>query len=162
MQIVIAPTVTKLPAGAARAVLVTGSHGGVYPGQLAALAGVRAAIFHDAGIGRAEAGIASLALLQGIGIAAAAVSHLSARVGDAGDMMARGVISRANAAAAAGGVMAGMACAVAAELLGSAPLRQGRLDAAEERRNVIAAMPRASNAGSRAMPACSMPMPASL
>jgi hypothetical protein len=135
MPIIIAPTVTKLPPGSAGAVLVTGSHGGVYPGQLAVLAGVRAVIFHDAGIGKAEAGIASLPLLQGLGIAAAAVSHWSARVGDAEDMMARGVISRANAAAV--GVLPGMTCAEAAERLHAAVIRRARLDGAEERRSVV-------------------------
>ena len=38
MPIVTAPTVTKLGADARGAVLVTGSHGGVYPGGLAAKA----------------------------------------------------------------------------------------------------------------------------
>jgi hypothetical protein len=57
VAIIFAPTATKLPASSRGAVLVTGSHGGVYPGRLAAKAGVRAAIFHDAGIGRDAAGI---------------------------------------------------------------------------------------------------------
>ena len=134
--VIIAPTITKLPPGALGAVLVTGSHGGVYPGQLAAAAGVRAVIFHDAGIGRDEAGVASLALLESVGIAAAAVSHLSARVGDADDMMARGRISRANAPAEALGVHAGLACATAATRLRAATLRRECLDATEERRSV--------------------------
>ena len=120
--IVVAPTVTRLPADARGAVLVTGSHGGLYPGALAVRAGVRAAVFHDAGIGREEAGIASLAMLGRLGIAAAAVSHLTCRVGDTADMMARGRISRANAVAAACGVAAGMPCAEAAALMRAAPL----------------------------------------
>jgi hypothetical protein len=136
MEIVIAPTVTKLPPGSLGAVLVTGSHGGVYPGQLAVSAGVRAVIFHDAGIGREQAGIASLPLLEALGIAAAAVSHRSARVGDADDMMARGVISRANAPAAALGVMPGVSCLAAAELLRAATLQRERLAGSEERRSV--------------------------
>ncbi len=136
MQIVIAPTITKLPPDSRGAVLITGSHGGVYPGQLAVAAGVRAAIFHDAGVGREEAGIASLTLLEALGIPAAAVAHTSARVGDADDMMARGSISRANAAAAALGVEPGLGCATAADLLRAATLRQERLAATEERRSV--------------------------
>jgi hypothetical protein len=134
--IVIAPTITKLPPGVLGAVLVTGSHGGVYPGQLAVAAGVRAVVFHDAGIGLDEAGVASLALLANVGIAAAAVSHRSARVGDADDMMVRGVISRANAPAAALGVRSGMACAAAAKRLRAAVLRREHLPASEERRSV--------------------------
>jgi len=143
VRVVVAPTVTKLPPGSAGAVLVTGSHGGVYPGQLALLAGVRAAVFHDAGIGMADAGVASLALLQTLGIAAAAVSHRSARIGDAEDMLARGVIGCANAAAAAVGVVPGQACAAAVDLLRAAPtreapMREARLEGAAERRSVIA------------------------
>ncbi|GGF33862.1 hypothetical protein GCM10011611_45120 [Aliidongia dinghuensis] len=120
VDVVVAPTVTKLGPEASGAVLVTGSHGGLYPGRLAVAAGVRAAIFHDAGLGRDEAGVGSLTLLDGLGIAAAAVSHLSARIGDTDDMLARGRISRANGAAQALGVVAGMACVAAADLLKAA------------------------------------------
>ena len=136
VPVLIAPTITKLPEGCAGAVLVTGSHGGVYPGSLAIKARVRALIFHDAGIGRDEAGIASLALLDAAGIAAAAVSHLTARVGDTADMLARGRISRANAAAASCGVTAGMTCAAAAERLRSAEWRQSEVAAVAEGRIV--------------------------
>lgn len=132
--IVLAATATKLPEAARGGVLVTGSHGGVYPGKLAAQAGVRGAIFHDAGIGLGEAGIGSLALLGRLGIAAAAVSHMSARVGDTEDMMARGVISRANPAALAVGVARGMPCAEAARLLRAAPWRQAPPPEASEGR----------------------------
>ena len=45
-------------------------------------AGVRAAVFNDAGIGLDDAGIAGLSRLQSIGMAAVAVSHASARIGD--------------------------------------------------------------------------------
>ncbi len=105
--VVVADTITKLPPGAAGSVVVSGSHGGRYPGYLAAVGGVRAVILCDAGIGRDEAGIGSLPYLDAFGIAAAAVSHLSCRIGDTGDMLARGRISRANAAAAMLGVAPG-------------------------------------------------------
>jgi hypothetical protein len=134
--IIAAPTATKLPAASRGAVLVTGSHGGLYPGRLAALAGVRAVIFHDAGIGRAQAGIASLAILEGLGIAAASVSHLTARVGDTGDMLARGRISAVNGPAAIVGVVVGMGCAAAAELLRAAPWRLGEPPSVAEGRVV--------------------------
>jgi hypothetical protein len=116
-RILEAPTITSLPADARGAVVVSGSHGGRYPGYLAAKARLRAVIFNDAGVGRDGAGIGSLAYLERYGIAAAAASHASARIGDAADMMARGVISHANAPAAAVGVASGMACHVAAERL---------------------------------------------
>jgi len=136
VPVLIAPTITKVPDSCAGAVLVTGSHGGVYPGSLAIKARVRALIVHDAGIGREEAGIASLALLDAAGIAAAAVSHLTARVGDTADMLARGRISRTNAAAASCGVAEGMPCAEAAERLRAAEWRQTEVAAVAEGRTV--------------------------
>ena len=69
-RITVAPTITKLPEGAAGAVLITGSHGGAYPASLAAKARVRALIFHDAGMGREDAGVAAL----GLAIPAVAIS----------------------------------------------------------------------------------------
>ena len=62
MPIIEAPTITSLPPEAAGAVVVSGSHGGHYPGYLAAKARLRAVIFNDAGVGRDGAGIASLAV----------------------------------------------------------------------------------------------------
>ncbi len=135
-EIVSAPTITRLPPGTPGSVLVTGSHGGLYPGRLAVLARVRAVLFHDAGIGLDEAGVASLAMLERLGIAAAAVSHLTCRVGDPADMMARGRLSRANRQAEACGLSPGMPCAEAAALLRDAPWREAQPDAAEEGRTV--------------------------
>lgn len=119
--ILLADTITKLPPEADGAVVVSGSHGGLYPGFLAAQAGARAVIFNDAGIGRDEAGIGSLAYLAALGIAAATMSHLSCRIGDTDDMLAHGRISRANASAQALGVADGMACPDAAQRLTGAP-----------------------------------------
>lgn len=124
--IVVADTITRLPPHAAGAVVVSGSHGGRYPGYLAAAAGVRAVILCDAGIGRDEAGIAALPLLETLGIAAAAVSHLSCRIGDTADMMARGRISRANRHAAALGVETGNTTLDAAHRLTAAALVSAR------------------------------------
>lgn len=138
MPIVTAPTVTKLGPEARGAVLVTGSHGGVYPGGLAAKAQVRAVIFHDAGLGRGDAGIGALTLLAKLGIAAAAVSHMSARVGDTDDILARGIISRFNAVAGEAGITRAMPCAVAAEMLQAAPWRIAQAPPApDEARTVL-------------------------
>ena len=49
---ILADTITKLPPEAEGAVIVSGSHGGRYPGQLAAKAGARAVILNDGGVGR--------------------------------------------------------------------------------------------------------------
>src|SRR5215210_5970371 len=119
--ILAADTITKLPPDAAGQVVVSGSHGGRYPGYLAARAGLRAVILNDAGVGKDEAGIGSLAYLAGLGVAAAVVSHASCRIGDTQDMIARGRVSRSNDAARKVGVSPGMACLEAAVLLTSAP-----------------------------------------
>ncbi|BBK29612.1 hypothetical protein EDC65_0007 [Stella humosa] len=80
-------------------VLIAASHGGVYSGYLAAKAKVRAAVFNDAGVGLDQAGIGGLAYLEALGVPAAAVYHSSCRIGDARDMVDRGLVSHANAPA---------------------------------------------------------------
>ena len=134
-MIVLAGTITKLPAEAAGAVVVCGSHGGRYPGFLAARARLRAIILNDAGIGLDEAGIGGLPYLEVVGMAAATVGHLSCTIGDAADMMAHGRVSRANAVAAALGVLPGMGCAEAAECLRAAASAQGSGDPVGEGRS---------------------------
>jgi hypothetical protein len=119
--ILAADTITKLPADAAGQVVVSGSHGGRYPGHLAAEAGLRAVILNDAGIGKDEAGLGCLPYLDALGIAAATVSSASCRIGDTEDMLARGRISCSNYAAVQVGVYPEMACLEAAVLLTSAP-----------------------------------------
>ena len=118
--IVLRDSVTKTEPGDVGCVLVTGSHGAVYAANLAARAGSRAAIFNDAGIGKDGAGIAGLAYLQGLGMAAAAVAHDTARIGDAGDAWARGTIGHVNGRAAALGCAIGQPCAEAARNLRAA------------------------------------------
>lgn len=134
---VLADSITKLGADAVGAVVVCGSHGGVYPGYLAAVGEVRAVVLNDAGVGMDAAGIGSLAYLQALGIAAACVAHSSCRIGDAKDMLLRGMISHANAHAAALGVRAGQACAEAAALLTAAAIRKVSGRAAVENRRVV-------------------------
>jgi hypothetical protein len=118
--ILLADSVTALSAAHTGCVLVAGSHGGLIAARYAAHAQVRAVVFNDAGIGCDEAGVAGLAWLEARGVAAAAVSHDSARIGDAADSLARGRVSRANAQARALGVAAGQSCAHAAQLLRAA------------------------------------------
>ena len=106
-------------------VLVAGSHGGVIAAYLGAEAGVHALILNDAGLGKDRAGIAGLVYLEEIGMAAAAVDCMSARIGDGADMLARGVISHANVFAALCGVVAGQSCRDAAERMRRAAPRSG-------------------------------------
>src|SRR6266852_1217871 len=115
--IVTADSITRIADEAAGAVVVNASHGGVYAAYLAAKLGVAAAIFNDAGVGRDRAGIGGLPYLDALGIAAATVGHMTARIGDGADMLARGVITHANALAASLGVRCGMSCGDAAAAL---------------------------------------------
>lgn len=94
-------SITEAIGPGAGKLVVSGSHGGLSAGRFAVQAGVRVAVFNDAGVGRDEAGIAGLALLQDAGIAGCTVSHHSARIGEARSTLDDGVISHVNQAAAA-------------------------------------------------------------
>jgi hypothetical protein len=116
--IVTADSITRISeAGARGAVVVNASHGGVYAAYLAAKLGAVAAIFNDAGVGRDGAGIGGLDYLQELGVPAATVGHMTARIGDGADMLARGTITHANPLALALGCRPGIACRAAAEAL---------------------------------------------
>lgn len=123
-----ADSVTELGAEHRGAVVVAGSHGGRIAASYASQGGVHAAIFNDAGIGKDQAGITGLAALEAIGMAAAAVSHQTARIGDGAHTLENGVVSRVNALAAACGVRAGMKAREAAELLRKAPAPRSALE----------------------------------
>ena len=99
------------------AIVVSGSHGGASSGAYALEVPLRAAFFNDAGIGKDEAGVVALQMLQSSGIAAGTVSHCSARIGDARDCWENGVISRCNAAARALGIEPGASLRVALSAL---------------------------------------------
>lgn len=130
-------SVTKLPPEAAGAVVIGGSHAAVYAAYLSAKYGCRAAIHHDAGIGKDEAGVSGLDYAQKLGMAMAAIAGASARIGDAEDLLARGIVSRANALAASCGVAAGMSCREAAERLKTAPWPHAAPPAKGEARHVV-------------------------
>lgn len=125
--ILTADSVTELDARHRGAVLVAGSHGGRIAAYYASRAGVHAVILNDAGIGKDEAGVAGLAALEGVGMAAAAADSATARIGDGADTLARGIVSRANALAAACGVVPGMPVRDAAVRLTRAPAPRGAL-----------------------------------
>ena len=117
VTVLVHDSVVKLPPEAQGAVVIGGSHAAAYAAYMSAKFGCRAAIHHDAGIGKDEAGVGGLAYADRLGMAMAAVATDSARIGDGQDMYARGVISRANRLAEQCGVRAGMGCREAAELL---------------------------------------------
>ena len=88
-------------------VVVSASHGGASSAEYAMGQKLAAAFFNDAGVGKDDAGIAALELLEQSKVPAGTVSHLSARIGDAEDMWEHGVVSHVNASARARGLKEG-------------------------------------------------------
>jgi hypothetical protein len=118
--------------------VICGSHAGRYPGLLAARAGVRAIVLSDGGIGLRRAGVAGLGVLADAGIPAVAVSHTSARIGDAADILDRGVVSESNTPASRLGCNPGMTAHEAAARLAKASTPPaGELPAIAEGRHLI-------------------------
>jgi hypothetical protein len=103
-------SVSRVKKEATRSIVVTGSHAGLLGGKADDIlaADVFAAFFNDAGGGKDDAGFRRLPLLDARGIAAATVSHLTARIGDGPSTYETGVLSRVNEAAARLDLKAGM------------------------------------------------------
>jgi hypothetical protein len=77
----------------------------------------RGVIGSDGGFGRNRMAVAGLYILNGIGVAAAAVGLLSARLGDPGSIYEDGCVTLVNAVAGQAGVRVGQRARDAAELL---------------------------------------------
>ncbi len=120
-------SVTQLTADARGRVAYCASHGSEYSALYAAEKGLSAVILSDAGVGRDCAGIAGIARLDEMGMAAAAISHRSARIGDGLDGIGRGVISYVNDCATSVGVRPGMQAAEALARLAAAELKPVRV-----------------------------------
>ena len=103
-----ADSITRVGTDAAGAVVVNGSHGGIYAAYIAAKLRVAAAVFNDAGIGIDEAGVTRLPALDDRGVAAATVAAASARIGDARSTYEDGILTRVNRRGAALGIAPGM------------------------------------------------------
>lgn len=106
-RVVIMDSITKVTPEDEGAIVVAASHGGASSGEFALDVPLRLVVLNDAGIGKDEAGIAALAMLESRGVACAAVGHDSARIGDSQDMWAEGVLSRLNGRAEALGLRQG-------------------------------------------------------
>lgn len=108
------------------------SHGGRYSGYYAASKGVSAVILNDAGIGREQAGLGGVRMLEGLGVPAAAVSGRTARIGDGKDNLTRGILSFVNAPAAALGLQVGMKAAEALDRLAASTLQPASAPSKED------------------------------
>ncbi|GJD95245.1 hypothetical protein [Methylobacterium iners] len=98
-------------------VFVTAPHCGETMAEYTLAVRPRGIIANDAGLCKDRSGVIGLAMLEREGIPAAAVGALSARIGDEISSYQDGVISEANAQAAARGVKPGMPCREAAHAL---------------------------------------------
>lgn len=108
-RVLVMDSIAQVAADDADAIVVAASHGGASSAHYALQVPLALVVFNDAGVGKDAAGIAGLKLLQERGVAAAAVSHSSARIGDAQDMWDHGQISHVNAAARRWGLVPGAA-----------------------------------------------------
>lgn len=106
--IVMVDSIALAHQGDAGAIVLSGSHGGTPSDGYAAKIGMQLVLFNDAGYGAEYAGIASLPILEQKGIAAAAVSAFTARIGDGRSTYRDGILSAVNARAAALGAVVGM------------------------------------------------------
>jgi len=98
-------------------VFVDGSHCGINVGEISLHTGIGAMIGNDAGMGKNDAGIAGLNFLDKHGIPAAAVSAMSAKIGNGKSTYEQGKISVVNEAAKKLGVTPGMSAREAADKL---------------------------------------------
>jgi hypothetical protein len=92
-------SITSVGANHEGVIVVSASHGGISAAEYALKTPLAAVFFNDAGVGKDEAGIAGLKMLQEKGIPAGAVSHETAQIGDGKDTWEFGVISNLNHAA---------------------------------------------------------------
>jgi hypothetical protein len=122
-------------------VVIAGSHGGVYAAYLAAKAELRGVILNDAGGGLDGSGHAGLDYLDALGIPAATVGAMSARIGDGADMTARGIVNRVNGTAAALGCAPGQGAPDCARRMTAAAWTRPAAPPLDEARHLLLARP---------------------
>ncbi len=118
-------------------IVVSGSHGGMYPAAVASLARARAALFNDAGIGLDQAGVEGVLALADAGMAAAGVDCNTCHIGSARDTLERGIISVVNPIATSLGLTVGMSATKALELLANVPQPHATLKPYAEARQTV-------------------------
>lgn len=116
-RILLLDSITEIKPEDAGRVLVAASHAGISAVQYAFGFAPLCCFFNNAGVGKEAAGIAGLATLNAQGIAAAAYGHDTARIGDALDAWANGILTHVNDLAKARGLKPGQSVRQAAALL---------------------------------------------
>lgn len=95
-KVIIMDSITHVEEGDADQIVVSASHGGVSSGGFASEYRLGAVFFNDAGVGKENAGIAALEMLEHSSVAGGTVSSDSAKIGDAEDHWQNGFISHLN------------------------------------------------------------------
>jgi hypothetical protein len=108
-QVRLVDSITELTQADKGCVALSGSHGGRSAALYAIQVRPQLTVFNDAGVGKDQAGIAALELMQTLGLAAATVSHHSACIGQATSTLEVGVLSHVNGCAQSLGCRPGMA-----------------------------------------------------
>jgi len=106
-RVLLLDSITWIEAADAGQIVISGSHGGRSSAEYAILFPLALCCLNDAGVGKDCAGIVALDMLETRGTPGLAVSHDSARIGDAQDAWDHGIVSHVNAGAAALGIAVG-------------------------------------------------------
>lgn len=114
-RIIIANSATSIDESNENDVVVDGSHFGRNVGEMAFNAKIRGMIGNDAGKGLDNSCISGLKVLDEHGVPAAAVSNMSAMIGDGTSTYEEGEISAVNEAAKKLGITVGMSAKEAAD-----------------------------------------------
>jgi hypothetical protein len=122
VQIMTVPSCSACREGHHGHVVVSGSYGGRYNAYNASKWRVRGVVMNDAGVGWDDAGIVGLEFLDRIGVAAATADAQTCHIGDGDHMLAHGVISHVNKAAAALGCKAEQSVRDCAEAMRAAAI----------------------------------------
>lgn len=108
-RVVLMDSITSASEDDVDQIVISASHGGVSSGEFATRQRLGACFFNDAGVGKDDAGVAALKMLEDIGVPGVTLSHNSARIGDARDHWEHGVVSHVNSLAASAGLHEGQA-----------------------------------------------------
>ena len=108
-RVLLLDSITWLAEDDAGHIVVSGSHGGRSAGEYAVRWPLALCCLNDAGVGKDQAGIVALDMLESRGTPAVAYGHMSARIGDARDAWDNGVVTHVNAQARALGFAPGQA-----------------------------------------------------
>lgn len=111
IQVLLLDSISEILPEDADRIVIAGSHGSQNVPRYALSVPLKGAVFNDAGIGKDRAGVASFDTLNDAGLPVVAVSHETARIGDARDVYEHGIISVANELAVDLGAKPGMSVA---------------------------------------------------